>query len=221
MPPVAANARANRLPVDLLTTSPTSFNFQLVGATQAAGISTVVSSEAAAVHSERSDRLSTIQNTELGKAIAGKYTYSASYNKELLDKSELARVHLHFWEKKARLDIDSDIYSSQSVTQSIDENHSKVRLLASSAQTVLDLWSLTNAASSATKLLVSGATVRYMLAPVAGLGWRLCTISLPEIPSATDLKNANCLPVKSRLFINSLYKKFWFFALPVFQSLNG
>ena len=48
-----------------------------------------------------------------------------------------------------------------------------------------------------------------------------CTTELDYTEQTSWLLFLKYLDVKSRLFINSLYKKFGFFALPVFQSLDG
>lgn len=180
MPAVAADATAPVLPLNFRSASTTSFNFQLVAAAGAAGISSVVSSEVAAAHSEQSDRLSAIQGTALGRAVSGALTYPSTFNTEILNKSEKARVRLHYWQTLFAPQLRDDATIISNTTNTFDEQNTKIQKTASQVQTLLDIFSVGKSSFDTLKVLSVGKVNRWKVAQVGATAWKVCAISWPE-----------------------------------------
>lgn len=180
MPAVAADAKAPVLFLNFRNSSTTSFNFQLVAAAGAAGISSVVSSEVASEHSEQSDRLSAIQDTALWKAVAGTYTYNPTFNTELLNKSEKARVRLHYWQTLFAPQLRDDSTIISNTTTYFDESNKKIQKTAAQFQTALDMFGVFKAAADARKPLKAGQRYFWKVAQQNAVGWKICGVSWPE-----------------------------------------
>ena len=105
----------------------------------------LVSAEDALEHSSKSERLSSLQETDLYKAIANEKNYTSSYyNTEILENDQRKRVYLWIWEKilEKEMAIENELATQEFDISKVEEQRDRYKKYLDYADSVVNITSL-------------------------------------------------------------------------------
>lgn len=105
----------------------------------------LVSTEDALAHSSKSERLSSLQETDLYKAIANEKNYTSSYyNTEVLENDQRKRVYLWIWEKilAKEMAIENELATQEFDISKVEEQRDRYKKYLDYADSVVNITSL-------------------------------------------------------------------------------
>ena len=131
----------------------------------------LVTTDQAIAHASKSERLSSLQETDLYKAIANEKNYSSTYyNGEVLTQDQRKRVYLWIWEKilAKKMAIENDLATQEFDINKVEEERDRYKMYIDYADSLVNISSLGKDAYG--NLLKAGTrTMSYELTQLTSL----------------------------------------------------